>query len=104
MKALLATLLTATLWACGSSSGDSDRAATISALTGNAADGKANYESTCATCHGSDGKSGSEGRNITSVSKDEAIDQILNGGGSMPAYDDFSDQEIADLAAYVTSL
>ena len=96
------------LLACSGSSADATRATTIEGLTGDTANGKTLYDATCTACHGADGKSGSEKRNVASNSssnKSGAVEQVLGGGGSMPAYaDQFTDQEIADIVAYTASL
>lgn len=96
------------LSACSGSSVDAARVTAIEALTGDPANGSALYDKTCTACHGADGKSGSEQRNVAAdaaSNKQGAIEQVLGGGGSMPAYaDQFSDQEVADLVAYTASL
>ena len=66
------------------------------------------WEKNCTSCHGADGKTGSENRNVASyaaANKNDTIEQIIEGEGTMPAYGaQFSDQEIADLVAYTASL
>lgn len=103
----IAAALAALLVACGSSA-DPGRVSAVEALTGDTANGKLLYEQTCTSCHGADGKSGSEKRNVAAdAARDRtgAIDQVLAGGGSMPAYaDQFTDQEVADIVAYTASL
>lgn len=87
---------------------DDDRVPAIAALTGSAASGSSLYVANCTSCHGTDGKSGSESRNVAAYAasnKNDTIEQILEGEGSMPAYGtQFSDQQIADLVAYTASL
>jgi cytochrome c oxidase subunit 2 len=63
----------------------------------------------CASCHGADGKSGSAGENIVNSATNEVsefTDTVANGkdNGAMPAFPDLSDQDLADLAAYVATL
>jgi mono/diheme cytochrome c family protein/uncharacterized membrane protein len=55
-----------------------------------AIDGMAIYESNCARCHGADG-SGGRGPSLQGLATEEpdrqfAIDQIVEGGGGMPAF------------------
>lgn len=93
---------------CSGTAADPARSTAIEALTGDLTNGKRLYEPTCTTCHGADGKSGSEKKNIAAdaaSNKSKAIEQVLSGGGSMPAYaDQYTDQEIADIVAYTASL
>ncbi|RYZ12867.1 MAG: cytochrome c [Myxococcaceae bacterium] len=103
--------LAAATMACSSDSTDAtddDRVPAIAALTGAAASGSSLYVSNCTSCHGADGKTGSENRNVASyaaANKNDTIEQIIEGEGTMPAYGaQFSDQEIADLVAYTASL
>jgi mono/diheme cytochrome c family protein len=81
---------------------------TQGAAEGDPAKGKELFASAgCGGCHtfGPAGSSGSVGPNLddSSVSAEDAVTQIKNGGGGMPAFGDrLSDQEIADVAAFVT--
>jgi mono/diheme cytochrome c family protein len=78
------------------------------AAEGDPAKGKEIYASAgCGGCHTFEpaGSSGSVGPNLddSSISVADAVNQIKNGGGGMPAFGDrLSDQEIADVAAFVT--
>lgn len=61
----------------------------------------------CGGCHVFEpaGSSGTVGPSLddSNVSAEDAFQQIKNGGGGMPAFGDrLSDQEIADVAAFVT--
>lgn len=78
-------------------------------LTGTAlANAKEIYGKQCATCHGEDGRKGLGNAADLSVSN-LAIDQkkaiILNGKGTMPAFQgQISEQEAEQLAAYTSTL
>ena len=75
---------------------------------GDAAKGKEIFASAgCGGCHtyGPAGSSGTVGPNLddANVTAEQAAGQVKNGGGGMPAFGDrLSDQEIADVAAFVT--
>jgi mono/diheme cytochrome c family protein len=75
---------------------------------GDAAKGKAIYASAgCGGCHtfSAAGSTGTVGPNLDDSSIDfaGAVEQIKNGGGGMPPFGGrLSDQEIADVAAFVT--
>ena len=90
----------------GSSSGGSSSVATSG--SGSAAvDGKAVFESNCASCHTlkAADASGSFGPNLDELKPDAATveKQVKNGGGGMPAFgDQLSSEEIAAVAAYVS--
>ena len=78
------------------------------AETGDAANGEAVFASAgCGSCHtlSKAGTSGTVGPNLddTTLSFHEVVEQVTNGGGAMPPFgDQLSDQEIRDVAAYVT--
>ena len=81
---------------------------TTEAPTGDTAAGKQVFESAgCVACHtlADAGSTGTVGPNLddANIDVDAAAQQIKNGGGGMPAFGDrLSDQEIADVAAFVT--
>ena len=61
----------------------------------------------CGTCHTLDaaGSSGSTGPNLDDLQPDKetVVSQVTNGGGGMPAFGDrLSEQEIEDVATYVS--
>lgn len=97
------------LGACGGGSGD-DRVTTILGLTGDAAAGETVYTTTagCADCHGTDGTGGSGPSLVDAYAEgedEEMYGHILDGIGDMPAFaDTLSDQQIADVWAYVGTL
>ena len=76
---------------------------------GDAAAGKEVFASNgCGSCHtlSDAGTTGTVGPNLdeSSVDFDGAVEQITNGGGGMQAYGGtLSDEEIANVAAYVVS-
>lgn len=79
-------------------------------LTGDATAGETIWtENNCLSCHGADGKSGSAGEDIVSTATNEASEfaEVVKNGkdnGAMPAFSNLSDQDIADLRAYVQTL
>ena len=81
------------------------RAQTILALTGDAECGTATYQTNCQGCHGADGD-GPVGTNLQGwVMTEESVNAIIDGKGSMPGFGNyFTDQEIADLVAFVETL
>ena len=74
---------------------------------GDAAAGADVYTSAgCGSCHtlAAAGSTGTSGPNLDDLQPDAATvaEQVTNGGGGMPAFkDQLSEQEIADVAAYV---
>lgn len=98
---LLAVSLLVGTFGCSSSS---SRTTTIAALKGDAVAGKTIYTSNCSTCHGADAKTGTAGKNIAAEDSTGAYAQIVSGGGGMPAFDSLSDQDIANVWAYVQTL
>jgi len=71
---------------------------------GDADAGEEVFAANCSGCHGLNGLGANGGptlANVTSVARARA--QVTNGGGGMPAFKGtLSEQEIADVAAYVT--
>ena len=108
LLAILA-LVAFTLAACGGDGGgdgeDSGPPPQQVVDQGNSSDGVDVYAQSCAACHGDDGDGGSGPRlagEEAYTSADVVVDQIRNGGGGMPAFGDrLSDQELADVSAYV---
>lgn len=89
--------------------GGGDRAATILGLEGDASAGATLFSSgACATpaCHGPDGMSGMASptldTSVPSASDMQLVNSLLNGKGSMPAQSNLTDQQLADILAYVT--
>ena len=97
---LLLLLLVGLLAGCGGGDGDGDG-------TEGDAGAKVFAEAGCGSCHifSPAGSSGTVGPNLdeTGTSFDRAVQQIPNGGGGMPAFkDELSEQEIEDVARYVS--
>jgi mono/diheme cytochrome c family protein len=69
-------------------------------------DGEAIFNESCASCHTLEaaGSSGTIGPNLdeSQATLEQAIDQIRNGGGQMPAFkDQLTDEQIEAVAQYV---
>ena len=97
-RSVLVLLAALALSACKE---NDDRVDAILALDGDAAAGETLYGSDCAVCHATDG-SGGTGPSLQGGPSDQiVVDQVINGGGSMPAFDDYADQDIADVLAYL---
>ncbi len=91
------------LAACNATPSNSD-VARIAALTPDNANGTNVYADNCAACHGDTGGGGSGPKLAGSAyALDTVIGVVLTGKESMPAFSGtLTDQEIADVAAYVT--
>ena len=103
------------LAACGGEPDDDDdddddgvgdaRVDAILALTGDTANGATLYADNCALCHGDDGEGGVGGQlegEVSAAEESEIVLIILDGEGTMPAWEDyFSEQEVADVTAYL---
>lgn len=75
---------------------------------GTASAGAALYAKKCALCHGDDGKmavGGAKDLTASALTKDEVVQQIIHGKGSMPPYGEvLSAEEIDQIADYTLSL
>ena len=88
--------------------GDGSRTDSVLALTGDAAAGQMVFESNCglSSCHGTDGNSGAGTHfSIVATRSNEAIlNVVINGSGAMlPLGDSLTDQQLADVLAYIRS-
>lgn len=105
----LIIIATASVVACG----DDDETAVceteaqaIAALSDNPSRGQTVFAATCglSTCHGADGNQGPS-PNLSAVAVGRSDTQLATtvncGIGTMPAQDSLTDQEIADVVAYV---
>ena len=70
--------------------------------------GKLVYKQYCVTCHGMDGKlnvSGAKDLSISTISREEATNQVTNGKGLMTPYKDIlSADQIAAVVEYIEEL
>lgn len=84
-----------------------DRTTAILSLTGDVSHGRVVYEAAlCASsaCHGDDGRSGaapSLAEQVPLRTDEEVLEVLLNGKGSMPPQDSLSDQDLADVFAWL---
>lgn len=74
--------------------------------TDEATAGRAIFVASCGSCHtlSDAGTSGAVGPNLddTTLTQEEIVQQVTNGGGGMPAFEgQLSDAEIDQVAAYV---
>ena len=96
-------LLLALSFALSACKADGQRLSEILELEGDVASGGDFFSSNCATCHGVDAAGGGA-PDIRGREVDVVAEAALSGPGAMPSFSDSSDQEIADVAAYVNSL
>ncbi len=75
----------------------------VTSLTGDEVNGEVLYDANCAACHGASAE-GASGPAIYDEDADDFVEAIQYGEGSMPAFPDFSDQDIADVIAFVQTL
>jgi mono/diheme cytochrome c family protein len=98
---LLLLLVAGLLVGCGGDDGDGDGG------NGTSAGASVYADAGCGSCHTFTpaGSNGTIGPNLdeTEVTFERAVEQIKNGGAGMPAFkDQLSEQEIEDVARYVT--
>ncbi len=84
------------------------QAHTGSGAAANAAAGKAIFADNCSTCHGALGRGGNGGPDLASIpnakNMGRVIEQVTNGGAGMPPFKNtLSEQQIKNVAAYVTT-
>jgi mono/diheme cytochrome c family protein len=109
--AVLAAVLAIAVAGCGGGGdGDTTEASTTTSATGSgdAAAGKEVFASAgCGGCHtfSAAGSSGSVGPHLddASPSYDHVVTQVTEGGGAMPSFkDELTEQQIQDVAAFVS--
>lgn len=87
----------------GCSESGGQRLSDIVALDGDPTAGAQFYADECETCHGTDATGGSS-KGIAGEPEDVVVEATLEGPGAMPSFTSASDQELADVAAFVASL
>ena len=97
------TTLSLMVMGCDEQGMDAERFSAIVELQGDAAAGESRYASDCAGCHGADARGGS-GPDIAGEETDESIEASLEGPDDMPKFDHWTDQELADVAQFVSDL
>jgi mono/diheme cytochrome c family protein len=104
---LAATFVASTSLVAVAGCSSNARTSSVEKMTGTASSGASIYATKCVSCHGSNGRSGSAGVDVAHEARDEAedaIEKILEGGGGMPSFSNLSDQDVADLVAYLKTL
>jgi mono/diheme cytochrome c family protein len=103
MRCAMATMFAVLASGCGPMT----REEKISALSGTASAGASLYSANCSSCHGVDGKGAATFPSLVEPVKNdpkaEVVGVILNGktGTSMMSYATLTDQQVADLYAYL---
>ena len=89
----------------GEEGGTGSRTDAILALSGDSAAGEAVFTANCTSCHPADGSEGfgpALSEEVPEHSDEDILDQVINGEGSMPPFGDaLTDQQMADLLAYL---
>lgn len=91
--------LSASLLACQKGASDVN----TTGLTEDLATGEELYTADCSGCHSADGTGGA-GPNILGESDSAITTAIIEGKGSMPAFPDYTDQEVLDVISYIGTL
>lgn len=100
---LILCTLSLTVTGCDDDGIDAERFSAIVDLQGDATAGESLYTSDCAGCHGAAGEGGSAPA-IAGEEPDESIEASLEGPDDMPKFDHWTDQELADVAQFVSEL
>jgi mono/diheme cytochrome c family protein len=104
-RLVVASFLAAALVACGGtdSTTASTRADTVAGLEGSSTTGQTLFSAQCAACHGASGGGGTAPA-VAGVDALEAIEAMLAGPEDMPVYTALTDQQLADIAAFVAAM
>ena len=106
MALMLVVAVAAVIARCGETTTTTTAGATTTVGAATTLAGPEIFASACASCHGADG-TGNTGPDLTVLStltKDRIVDQVTNGGSSMPALGgQLSAEEIDVVADYVLS-
>ena len=96
------TLLLAYLLGCGGGHDhDHDH---FDLPSGDADSGNALFTHACSGCHGANGTGGYGGPYLLGQTTEHIADYIWNGKGNMPAFPNYTDQDIADIVAHIRFL
>lgn len=95
--------------ACNKEPTDQDRIDAILKLVGEAPRGAEPYATSCASCHGADGSAvlgefALSGPELRGVAMERVIEVVVAPPEGMLTFDTMPDQEIADIAIYVSGL
>ena len=98
------TLLLTYLLACGDGHDHDHDHDHFDLPTGDAEVGEPLFTQSCSGCHGADGTGGYGGPDLLGQTTDHIADYIWNGKGNMPAFPDYTDQDVADIIAHIRVL
>lgn len=87
----------------GATPAERERARAIAALAADVEVGGQRYADSCASCHGTAGE-GLTGPGLAEASglpRDELVLILMWGPGEMPTFEAWSDQDLADVSAFV---
>ena len=99
----MSTLLLTLILGCGEHKHDQDHDH-IDLPQGDQVKGEELFTPACSGCHGADGTGGYGGTYILGQPDAHIADYIWNGQGNMPAFPDFTDQDVADIIAHIRYL
>jgi mono/diheme cytochrome c family protein len=66
--------------------------------------GSAVYQANCRRCHGADATGSATTPGIAGTEAERVIEAVLTGPGRMPTFPMLSDEDVANVAAYVSEL
>lgn len=103
---LLSAIVTMVMAACGGSAAPTPTSVPAAGPGDDQAGASVYRASGCATCHGADGVGTDRAPTLAGHTAVEVRAQVRDPQGSMPAYalDRISEQELADLVAFITGL
>lgn len=85
---------------------DEERVDDVLALEGDPQTGAAFFSDSCERCHGPDGNGDGQGPELVGagLQRRDIVEAVLKGPWRMPSFSDESDQELADVTAFVDTL
>jgi len=82
-----------------------ERAALVTELSSDATSGEKTFNANCTTCHGSDGSGSGSAPSlfdrVPTLSDQKLVERLILGKSPMPSWAFFTDQELADLRAFL---